>query len=118
MRLDVEKIKEKGLKCGLSLRSLLNQAGVSRTAYYHLTRASTLVPTSLHKIAQVLNLQVSEILLSTTPAEEQYHFRLSQLERAMRHASKANRENIWHTLILLEQKPIERLRGALRRSRR
>ena len=116
MWLNAKKIKEISALRGLSLRTLLRQAGVSRTAYYNLVQAPTLVPSSIQKLARTLNLPMRELLSSGSIEEELYRGRLDQLNRIMRQYPKANRENIWHTLVLLEQKPIERLRGALRRA--
>ena len=118
MWLDAEKIKEVCAANGISLRTLLRKAGVSRSAYYHLIQSPTLIPASIHKISQALNISVRDIVTSGTLEEEQYRCRLDRLDMAMRQYPKLNRENVWHALVLLELEPIERLRGALRRASR
>lgn len=116
MWLDPAKIKELCAAQGLSLRAILRRAGVSRTAYYSLVAAPSLLPSSAHKLARALNINASQLVSSGSPAEELYRSRLSALERIMRGNPRSNRENIWHTLVLLELRPAERLKGALRRA--
>ncbi|MFH0924994.1 MAG: hypothetical protein V1872_05070 [bacterium] len=41
---------------------------------------------------------------------------LNTLEEIMRHHKNADRDNVRHTLLLLEEKPIDRLRRALIRA--
>ncbi len=115
MWLDQAKIKEICASEGLSLRELLRRAGVSRTAYYSLANAPSLLPSSVHKLAKALNLQASQVVSVGNPDEEIYRSRLASLEKIMKRHPKSNRENIWHTLVLLELPPLERLKGALRR---
>ncbi|RMG43220.1 MAG: XRE family transcriptional regulator [Candidatus Dadabacteria bacterium] len=118
MWLDHNTIKTLAKSRGLSLRRLLDKANISRTAYYSLVRSATLVPLSVHKLAAALGVPADRIV-STRPLEEaKYRSRLVRLENILRKYPGADRENVWHTLVLLDMPPIERLRGALRRATR
>ena len=54
----------------LHLKMLLSEAGVSKTAYYHLLYKDTLLPDTIHRIAQVLEVRPSAFLEEISPAEK------------------------------------------------
>ena len=55
--------------------------------------------------------------MDTAAAMRQVRRRTRELERILQRHPQADPQVIWQTLILLEQSPIERLRGGLRRGR-
>jgi transcriptional regulator with XRE-family HTH domain len=118
MRLSAEKIKGLCVERGLQLGDLLSQAGVSRTAYYSLVRKGTVLPRSVGAIAGALGIAPLEILDQTSGPERRVRDLLEELERIMARHRRASREDVWHTLLLLDEKPIERLRRGLLRGRR
>ena len=116
MWLDTEKLKKAVKKRGLSLNQALKVAGVSKTAYYAIISRASLLPESIHALAESLQINPKE-LLSDGPAEIAKIRRMqAKLERVMRKNPSLDSENVWHTLVMLEMTPIERLSGALRRA--
>lgn len=113
MRLAPHKIKQKLQAGSLTLQVLLKNAGVSKTAYYSLLKQETLLPKSLHKLAKIL--QVTPFDLLEDPETNINHIRQlqNQLEKLVKKYPEADRENMWHTLLLLEEEPIERMKRGL-----
>jgi len=118
MRLSGDNIKK---LCGvrnLSLNALLKRAGVSKTAYYHLIDKESVLPRSIDALAAALGVRSSALL---EEADRKSRRALRLLETADRIAGSdpsMDRDNIRHTLLLLEEKPIERLRRSLLRARK
>ena len=116
MWLDPVKIKKLCKSNKLSLKELLQKAGVSKTAYYSLVRNSNLLPDSIYEISDALGVNARD-LISDGPTEvAKVRRRESKLRKILNRYPNVSRDNIWHSLILLEKDPIERLRGALRRA--
>ena len=115
MRLSPQKIKQLAKLKGLSLNNLLKYAGVSKTAYYSLSRAQTILPKSIISISDQLNVQPIELLESLRPEEISHYAMMKKLNKILKDNPTANPDNIRHTLILLNKKPIERLERALLR---
>ena len=118
MRLSPDRIKRLCRSRGLCLGALLGQARVSRTAYYSLARKESVLPKSIRAIAAALGVAPSRILCEPTRAERRTRELIRELERVLAKHPRASREDVWHTLLLLEQKPIDRLRRGLLRGRR
>ena len=118
MRLSSERIKGLCRSRGLHLGELLAEARVSRTAYYSLVRKGTVLPRSVRAIAGTLGVAPSEILDEPSRLERRTRELIKELERILAKHSRAGREDVWHTLLLLDQKPIERLQRGLLRGRR
>lgn len=117
MKLDATTIHAECSKRGITLQDLLLEAGVSRTAYYSLVRKDSVLPGTVRALAGTLGVRPSTLL---TEAEAGL-WRAQALLRKARRIQKQNPdltfENIWHTLVLLEEKPVERLRRSLLRAR-
>ncbi|MCK4538127.1 MAG: hypothetical protein KAV42_04955 [Candidatus Krumholzibacteria bacterium] len=100
-----------------SIGKMLKDAGVSRNAFYSLARKKTVVPRSLVRIADQLGVSVSKLLdESFTPTARMKNL-LAETERILEKHSDTERDNVRHTLLLLDERPIDRLRRALRRGR-
>lgn len=96
---------------------MLREAGVSRNAFYSLARKDYAVPLSLVRIAEHLGVTISTLLDDRgTPTERTMSLAMESGRISKRHKG-ADRDNIRHTLLLLDEKPVERLRRALRRGR-
>ena len=118
MKLDINNIKKLSDAKGLSLSKLLKSAKVSRTAYYSLSRKESLLPNSVHAIAKALGTSTTKILEESNPQIAHIRILQKKLERILEKRPKiTSRENAWHTMLLLEEEPIERLRRALLRGR-
>jgi len=102
----------------MHLKRLLSLAGVSKSAYYHLLYKDTLLPDSLHRIAQILEVRPSAFLEEINPDEKKMRKILSLTDKISAGRPTLDRDNIRHTLILLNEKPIERLRRSLIRGRK
>ncbi len=117
MRIDVTAIRDRCRRRGTNISGLLRQAGVSRNAFYNLARRDSVVPRSVKAMADSLGVPVSRLLTDAdTPAAriQELH---RKVERIARSHPRADRDNLRHTLLLLDEKPAERLRRALRRAR-
>jgi hypothetical protein len=117
MKLSSDLIREHCSRRGLTLGSLLKEAGVSRTAYYSLVRKSSVLPGSVTAIASTLGVSPSEILESSPLSEQEAQVRLREARKILRQHPNASFENVWHTLVLLDETPLERLRRSLLRGR-
>ncbi len=103
---------------GLSLRELLHKANVSKTAYYHLIYKETLLPNSVHAIAEALNVRPSVFLEEVNPEEEMIKQIMNLTQKILKKFPKLDRENVRHTLLLLHEAPIERLKRGFRRGQK
>jgi transcriptional regulator with XRE-family HTH domain len=118
MRISRAKLKSLYESKRLHLKMLLSEAGVSKTAYYHLLYKDTLLPDTIHRIAQVLEVRPSAFLEEISPAEKKVKRILFLTDKILANGPLLDRENVRHTLILLDEKPIERLRRSLIRGRK
>jgi transcriptional regulator with XRE-family HTH domain len=117
VKLSSDLIRKLSRKRGLTLQSLLKEAGVSRTAYYSLARKSSVLPGSVTAIASALGVPPTAILEPSPPAEQEAQVRLRRVRKILRQHPGASFENVWHTLVLLDESPVERLRRSLLRGR-
>ncbi len=118
MRLSGENIKE---LCGarhLSLNALLKRAGVSKTAFYHLIYKDSVLPRSIGALAAALDVRPSALLEETDLKSRRAIRLLETVDRIAGSDPSLDRDNVRHTLLLLEEKPIERLRRSLLRARK
>jgi transcriptional regulator with XRE-family HTH domain len=100
---------------GMTVSALLRDAGVSRNAYYALARKSSVLPRSIDRLAECLGSSASS-LLTDEPAIPADAKRLVREMDEVAHAHPGiDRNHVRHTLILLDEPPVERLRRALRR---
>lgn len=118
MRISLEVIKDKCRQKKMTLSELLMQAGVSRNAFYTLARADSVLPKSIHAIAESLKLSPSEFLTEDNQEVEKMKRLLNKVDDIARKYKKVDRDNIRHTLLLLQDPPIERLRRALIRGQK
>jgi transcriptional regulator with XRE-family HTH domain len=117
VRLSVERIRRLCARRGLSLEAFLDAAGVSRTAYYSLARRPSILPRSVQAMARMLQVVPSSILQEDPPAAARAEALLAEARAVLKSHPRATFENVWHTLVLLDEAPIERLRRSLLRAR-
>ncbi len=110
MKLATDEIRRLARERGLTLSALLELAGVSRTAYYSLARRTSVLPQSIHLLAQALDLPESRLV-------EELPRQLLDARRICEQEPNTTFENVWHTLALLELDPAERLQRSLTRGR-
>ena len=103
-------------KRGIGLNELLRDAGVSRTAYYSLARKDSVLQKSIRAIAKRLDVQPSTFLQEENPAERRARNVLDDVSAVLQRNPEANPDNVRHTLLLLYEKPVDRLRRALLRA--
>ncbi len=116
MKLATTRIKELCAERGLALGGLLRESGVSRTAYYSLTRKDSVLPKSIEAIAQRLDVSPSDFLDDHRRAESEARALLARVNKIAAAHPSASADNIRHTLLLLKKQPVERLRRALLRA--
>ena len=114
MRLAQDTIKALAAKKGWTISELLERAGVSRNAYYSLARKKSVIPASLESLAETLEVSPGTFLVDEELALVWANRLSARVERIHELHPDADPDNIRHTLILLEEEPIERLRRALR----
>jgi len=117
MRLSGKKIKKACKHKEIQLKDALSGAGVSRTAYYSLLRNDSVLPMSLLALADFLELNPVALLEETVGAGLRARLLLRKLERVLAQYPAANRENVRHTLLLLDEPPVDRLERGLSRGR-
>lgn len=117
VRLALKKIDSLCRERHVTTAQLLRESGVSRNAFYALGRKKSVVPQSLIRIARHLDVPVSALLDDTDPPRARIVSLLKEVRRISRKHRGADPENIRHTLLLLDDEPVERLRRALRRGR-
>ena len=118
MHLSSKRIKALCRAKRIRLGDLLAEARVSRTAYYSLVRKATVLPKSVHFIASTLGVAAKDILEEQSPAELRARKLMEEVERISKRHRHASREDIRLTLLLLGEKPIDRLRTGLLRARK
>jgi len=118
VQLSPEKIKNLCKKNKLKLKELLTKAEVSPTAYYSLTNKDSVLPKSIHALAETLGVNPSDLLEKENKEVAKIRRLQKRLEEIMEEHLHADRENIWHTLLLMELSPEERLERTLRRGRK
>jgi transcriptional regulator with XRE-family HTH domain len=117
MRLALETVRRLAVERGLTLTETLRRAGVSRNAFYHLTRRDTVLPRSLHALAAALGVPTVALLAAPPAPEDRAAALLTEARAIHARYPRSSFENIWHTLWLLEATPAERLRRSLTRGR-
>ena len=118
MKLSSEKLKKICKNNKLTLTQLLNEAGVSKNAYYSLISKDSVLPKSVIAITNHLNVKPSAILEEEHSQEGKIQRILGMLENILKRHKNVDRDNVYHTLILLQERPIDRLRRALIRARK
>jgi hypothetical protein len=117
MRLSLAKVESLCRARDAGIAEMLREAGVSRNAFYTLARKRSVVPQSLIRIAEHLGVSVSALLDDVVTPAERIKSLLAEATRISKRHWDVDRDNVRHTLILLDQQPLERLRRALRRGR-
>ena len=117
MKISMDKVESECRRRDLKIGEMLREAGVSRNAFYSLARKDYVVPPSLIRIAERLDISVSALLEETDTPVERMTSLAAESERISKRHPGVDRDNIRHTLLLLNEKPVERLRRALRRGR-
>lgn len=117
MHVSKEKIEKLTRKRGISLKTLLKEAGVSKTAYYNLIYNDTLLPHSLVSIAEYLGVRPSHLLEETHPDVRRLRKVAEMSEKIYLLNPESDPENIRHTLLLLLEEPKKRLDRSLTRGR-
>lgn len=113
MRIDHELVKRECRRRGISLQQLLCAAGVSSNAYYSLANKESAVPQSILKIAGTLDLPPSALLFDEKAILTQHLKLLARVDAIAQKHTDTDRDTIRHTLTLLDEPPINRLRRAL-----
>jgi len=117
MELSSGKVKKACKQKGLRLKEALERAGVSRTAYYSLLRNDSVLPNSLLALADFLEVEPAALLDETVGPGLRARLLLRKLERILAEHPEADRDNVRHTLLLLDEPPVDRLERGLLRGR-
>ncbi len=117
MHISPQNLKTLCHKKKLRLKDLLTKAGVSKTAFYSLLRKDSVLPRSIHALAKALGENPSALLEEGNAEVKRIRDIAALTDKIMVLHPEADRDNIRHTLLLLREPPIERLkRGILRAS--
>ncbi len=99
----------------LKIRTL-QYAGGSRIAYYSFVSKESILPKSMIAISQLLDVQPSSLLEEDNLELQKARTLLLEVDAIMALHKTADRENIRHTLTLLQESPVKRLNRALQRT--
>jgi len=91
MKLSSDKVKKACRRNNLTLGEAIDQAGVSRTAYYSLLRKESVLPRSVLALADFLKIEPGELLERTVRPEIRTRLLLAKLEQIMSRNPPANR---------------------------
>ena len=103
---------------GETVSGLLSRAGVSRNAFYSLARRKSIFPHSLGAICASLGVRPDKVLTDDDRRTEEMKSLLAEADAIVRSNKGVDREDVRHTLLLLREKPIDRLRRALVRAQK
>ena len=109
-------MKAAAARKGWRLGEALENARVSRTAYYSLVRRNSVLPRSIRALAAALGVSPAALLERAGP-QARYADLLREARAALSENPEVSFDDVWHTLVLLEEPPIERLRRSLLRGR-
>jgi hypothetical protein len=115
MNLAKDKVAELCRQKGISLSALLKNAGVSRNAYYSLTRRDSILPKSIIAITDELGVPPGKILEEGATRDKLACQLADNVAMVMREHPDSDPDNVRHTLLLLQEQPLDRLRRALTR---
>ena len=118
MRIASEKIKKLCRKNNLSLNRLLEKSGVSKNAYYSLIKKDSILPRSIILLAEELGVKPSTLLESDDKRVKEIYAIFKTVNKIVKENKSVSPDNIRHTLILLQEKPLNRLRRALIRAQK
>lgn len=118
MRVSIERVKLLCRERGNTLTGLLATAGVSRNAFYSLARRDSILPRSLRAVCARLGIRPDEVLTADDRETEAMKTLLAEVDSIAGHDGRVDRDNVRHTLLLLREKPIDRLRRALVRAQK
>lgn len=115
MRISRQKLSNLLNTKGLRLSGLLKKAHISKTAYYSILRKESVLPRSIVTMAETLGVRPSAILEEENSEEKKLRRIIGQTEKIVGANPLIDRDNVIHTLLLLHEKPIDRLaRGIIR----
>jgi len=117
MKLDSDKVRRLAESQGISLSALLVHAGVNRTEYYSLVRRPSVLPKTIHALAHALGVRAGDLLDEEAADVQLARARLQEAKEICAANPDASFENVWHTLCLLDETPIDRLNRSLIRGR-
>ena len=118
MRIAEDRLKRLCKAKGITIKKLLDDSGVSKNAFYSLARKNSILPRSITAIADSLNVCPSEFLDEPASALQRRQELYAKSQAIAEQYDDVDPDNIVHTLLLLDEKPIERLRRALTRAQR
>jgi transcriptional regulator with XRE-family HTH domain len=113
----MDKIESLCMQRNTNIAQMLREAGVSRNTFYTLARKDSVVPRSLIRVAESLGVSISDVLDGAVTPTERVMSIIAETDRISKRHKDVDRDNVRHTLLLLDEKPVERLRRALRRGR-
>jgi transcriptional regulator with XRE-family HTH domain len=117
MRISTERVRELAASRGQSLSALLREAGVSRNAFYSLARRESVYPKTVSRVADALGVPETELFEAAPEQQKDVDRLVAEARRIAAKVPGIEFENVWHTLLVLRETPLQRLRGSLRRGR-
>jgi len=118
MRISAEKLKDLCTANQLNIKDLLSMAGVSRNAYYSLVRKGSVLPRTVTAIAAQLGVRPAAFLEDGSVPQGSTRLLLAEVDAICSSHRQADRDTIRHTLLLLHEPALERLRRALLRGQK
>ena len=118
MRVCHTKLKELCRRRNVALSKMLRDAGVSKNAFYSLARKDSVLPKSLTAIAACLDVSPFDFLEEEHPQARKARYVHVKAKDIVSQHTQADYDTVVHTLLVLEDKPLVRLRRALMRGQK
>ena len=118
MKIAKDRLRDICAQRGIGISELLTQSGVSKNAFYALARKKSILPRSITAIANTLNVSASDFMQAELSPPNMAAKLYKEIDHIKRKYGNVDPDNVRHTLLLLDEKPVERLRRALTRAQR
>lgn len=100
---------------GITISDALRASGVSRNAYYSLKDKKSVLPKSILRLAETLDVAPSELLHDEAAVLKEHMALLEKVNAVVEKHPEVDPTSVRHTLALLSEPPLKRLERALRR---
>ena len=113
MEINHERVKLYCSQKGISLGQALKASEVSSNAYYSLVRKDSVLPKSITCLAETLGVPVSELLFDRDKIALDHARLMQEVEEVAELTGVRDSDLVKHTLLLLKEEPIDRLKRGL-----
>ena len=117
MYINQKMVKDSCIERGITIQELLKASGVSSNAYYTLLRKESILPKSLIKLAEMLDVPPSTLLVDEATLLKEHQETEQQVKTLSAVDTDLDPGTIRITIELLKLSPLDRLRKGLQFAR-